>query len=649
MRSILSSFTSCLLIACCMPAFALHLTPYPVHITRENGIFTLNKNTSIYLNTKDAEAVGRLLAKRLRLVTGYALPFTRYKKKNEIALQLSSKCSVAYPEGYLLSVEPAGIQIEAQKPAGLFYGIDTLYQLLPVSVMSSTAQHKTHWQVRCVRIADWPRFSWRGLMLDSARHLQSVQFIRQTIRRMAYYKLNTLHWHLSDGQGWRLQLNGYPALTSTGAWRIDNGKRYGGFYTESEVRELTAYAKARFIRIIPEIDMPAHCQALLASYPQLGCTSGPFHVLSLAPSEGTDDVIDPAKASTYQLLEGILTKLMRLFPSHILHIGGDECPVSQWQEAPDCLALMKRKGMTNPYQLENYFANKLAAFLQQNGWQMEGWNELLYTGPLPQGVIVQQWNSPDAAVQAIQQGHAVVSSLTHYAYFDYSYDTTTLGRVYRFNPMPAGLSPKQKKLLLGPEACLWTETKPTDSVADSFIWPRLLAIAEAGWTPQAEKNWKRFVKSLTASQYARLALMGVDAPRGVEELLADSNFTPHVTVAQWLPAQMSEKWETLTWNITASIHKSGRYRMHLTYTQGGDGIHIKSVELRQNGQRISIDQHAGWAGDVSHSNDYIINIPAYQPGEQYTLSVQLRCDGGVDSQGKLVMYGPDPAVKGETG
>lgn len=646
----------CLLLVVATPMAAtgaalppIALVPQPARLVQTGEMFVLGPKTVITASPpKDASAIVGMLAERLRAATGYPLPIIAARagapsRDNAIVLTTSEADPALGKEGYALTVTGQGVIIRAPQSAGLFYGTQTLRQLLPPDIESGTPTLQTAWPVPGVRIWDRPRFPVRGLMLDSARHLQSVPFIERTIDRIAYEKLNTFHWHLSDNQGWRLEIKRFPKLTQVGAWRDEGGQRYGGFYTQAQVREIVAYAAARFVTIVPEIDMPAHAVAALASYPEIGCTPGPFTVLKMG--QGTNDVMCPGKPATYAFVEGVLTEVMGLFPSQAIHIGGDECPKAEWKASPECQALMRQEGLKDETALQNYFTRRIAAFLAAHGRRLQGWNEIRQGGPLPADVIVQQWNDPQAAAAAARAGNDVVASLSSYVYFDYGNDVTPLQKVYAYDPMPAGLDPAQAGHILGPEACLWTESKPTDAVADEYLWPRLTALAEVAWSPLPH-DWPDFRARLLAGHYERLARMGLGATdknpwQDVRQALVDrSDFDWGVRVGGWEPAQMSEQWKIVDWDITRSVQGPGMYQLRLNYEAGAHALATSLVELLQNGKSVAQDTHDGWAGGASRNRVYRLMLGTYDPAAHYAVRVRLRSDGGTDSRGALWLTVP---------
>lgn len=389
-------------------------------------------------------------------------------------------------EGYTLDVEPNGIIIRAATEAGLFYGLQTLCQMVGADG-----------EVPLAHIADRPRFAHRGLMLDGGRHMQPIAFIKSYLDRMAELKLNRFHWHLTEDQGWRIQIDQYPELTRTGAFRTRDGQRYGGFYTKEQIREVVAHAKSRFITIVPEIDMPGHMQAAVASYPNLGCTG---ETLPVRWDWGiSDEVLCAGQESTYEFCEKVLDEVIDLFPdSPVIHIGGDECPKGRWKACPKCQEKIKSLGLKDEHALQLHFTARMARYLESKGRRLQGWNEIMEGGDLPPGVIVQQWNAPAAATQAANAGLDVVVSPTSHSYFDYPYSRIWVRKVYEFEPVPADLPGELHPRILGPQGNLWTEHLETSADVDYMTWPRAVAMAEVGWSVPERKSWDDFRKRCEA-------------------------------------------------------------------------------------------------------------------------------------------------------
>ncbi len=393
--------------------------------------------------------------------------------------------------------------LKAKTEAGLFRGIQTLLQLIPLPDSSSAGK----FEIPACKIVDYPRFAWRGLNLDCVRHFMTKDFIKRYIDLLAYYKFNVFHWHLTDDQGGRIEIKKYPKLTEVGAWRKEaDGQIYGGYYTQKDIKEIVAYAKSRFITVVPEIEMPGHCEASLASYPENACVPGPFEV-------GTQwgvykDIYNPAKKSTFTFLDNVLDEVLKLFPSHYIHIGGDEVPKVEWKENAACQNLMKAKGLKSEEELQSYFIRKIQKFLESKGRQIIGWDEILEGKGPDAGGVVESWRGIDGAIQAAKNGHSTILAPGGYTYLSQDADVLSLDTVYSFDPMPPGLTPEQQKYVLGTEASMWSEHAPQETV-DSKMFPRLLAIAEDAWTNPDSKNFPNFYKRLQV-QYHRLAYLGVD-------------------------------------------------------------------------------------------------------------------------------------------
>jgi len=404
-------------------------------------------------------------------------------------------------EGYILDTTGGAIRIYAHKPAGLFYAQQTLEQLLGADRLTLPA----------VRITDQPRFAYRGLLLDSARHMQSIDYLKRTIDLLAHYKINRLHWHLTDDVGWRVEIAKYPKLMEVGAWRGEGEKRYGGYYTKAQLKDLVAYAVERHVTIIPEIEMPGHAQAAVASYPEISCRNEPVPVL--AEFKQSYETLCPSNEATYAFVAGVLDEVCEVFPSPVIHLGGDECPRTRWKECRLCQAMMKQNRWTSEDALQNYFSHRVADILRKKNRRMQGWSEVMAGGELPKDAIVHQWLDATAGAAAAKDGHDVVVSQHEWLYFDYDYTRTPMRKTYSFDPMPPGLSSEHQQRILGAAACLWTENRPTELACDDFLWPRMLAVAEMAWTPQESRDWNDFVTRLDAGGYQHLARRGLGADR----------------------------------------------------------------------------------------------------------------------------------------
>jgi hexosaminidase len=504
-----------------MPA----VIPLPQKIELHDGTFKLTATTRVYVDS-GSRVTGKFLTDGLRPATGY--PFktsTKYFGSTAIPggilLTTKNADSNLGPEGYELTVVSNSVVIRAPAPAGLFYGVQTLLQLLPPEIFSTNPVKNVAWQMPCVRIEDWPRFKWRGFMLDVSRHFFTKAEVETLLGAMAMNKMNVFHWHLTDDHGWRIEIKKYPGLTEVGAWRpgVSFGfatnsttaygpdGRYGGFYTQDDIRDVVKYAAARHITIVPEIEMPGHSLAALAAYPQYGCTSGPFEP---AMTNGIfNGIYDPAKEQTFQFLADVIAEVAPLFPGKYVHIGGDEVPKETWQKSADCQALMKREGLKNEDELQNWFVRRIEKIVSANGHAMIGWSEILQGG-LAQNTAVMDWKG--VAKDAAAAGHDVVMTPTSNCYFDFYQSSNrvaepraatwcglqmlSLSQMYAFNPMPTNVPPELQMHVIGAQGNLWTEWVPNLKHMEYMTFPRACALAEVTWSGQDSRNWDDFLRRL---------------------------------------------------------------------------------------------------------------------------------------------------------
>ena len=508
------------------------IIPAPAKMETHEGVFQLNSKTRICTD-RASRATGEYLAERLRKATGYPIEISS-RKPEAGAIQITTQDANAAlgDEGYELNVTPTSAVIRAPKPAGAFYGAQSLLQLLPPEVFGETKSEGVAWQMPAVTIEDQPRFKWRGLMLDVGRHFFSKAEVERYLDTMAVHKLNTFHWHLVDDQGWRIEIKKYPKLTEVGAWRSGVGfglkkedsiaygsdGRYGGFYTQKEIREVVAYAAKLHINIVPEIEMPGHSVAALAAYPQFSCSGEPR--TTDAAAGVNHGIYCPARPETYQFLQDVLTEVMRLFPSPYIHIGGDEVPKANWKKCERCQALIKSENLRGEHELQSYFVQRMEKFVSSQGRHLMGWSEIR-EGGLAKGAAIMDWIGGGA--EAAAEGHDVVmspASPVSYAYFDYyqSKDTQSepkaiggflpLERVYQFEPIPAALKPELQPHILGAQGNLWTEYIATAACLDYMTYPRACAMAEVTWSPKAARDWDGF-NSRLQTHLRRLKYAGV--------------------------------------------------------------------------------------------------------------------------------------------
>jgi len=498
----------------------ISIIPKPVKIVENPGKFILTKSTVIMAESA-LENIVNYLKILLQPATGFELQFQDIsdgdKASNTIVLKINGKLSNLGSEGYVLKVNQERIIIEGVESVGVFYGVQSLRQLLPVEIESPTVVKDKDWSVPCVEIEDYPRFKWRGFMLDVGRHFFDKTIVKKMLDLMVLHKMNTFHWHLTEDQGWRVEIKKYPKLIEIGSKRKEtqlggifgkeyDGKPHEGFFTQEDIKEIVSYASERFIKVVPEIDMPGHIKSALAAYPELGCTGGPFEVSTKFGIR--KDVCCVGKDSTFEFLENVLDEVMDLFPSQIIHLGGDEVPKARWKECPDCQARMNKEGIEDEKELQDYFTNRIVNFISSRGRIAMGWNQVL-SDTLKEDVIGQYWMFKKKQVQEhLKKGRKIVMSDYFHTYLDYSYIMTPLRKTYLYEPVPKKLEEEKHSNVLGIETPLWTEWVESMKRFGWQTFPRFTAGAEVGWTPKRGKNFKSFKKRLNF-MLARLDFLGM--------------------------------------------------------------------------------------------------------------------------------------------
>ncbi len=488
------------------------LIPRPIRAIIQPGSFSIDANTLIVIDTGLAApvATAEYLAEMIARVSPFSPRVERIPEgaapAKSITLVRTPPTAESIPESYTMRIYPGGIRISASDEAGAFYAVQTLRQMLPARFESTEGKDTVRsWTLPSAMIQDKPRFQWRGLLLDCCRHFMDVDFVKRTIDMLAMLKMNRLHWHLTEDQGWRIEIKKFPALTSVGAWRKEkDGSTYGGFYTQEQIRDIVQYAARRHVTVVPEIEMPGHALAALAAYPGHSCTGGPFEV---ANDWGVfKDIYCAGKDETFRFLEAVLTEVLDLFPSRYIHIGGDEAPKYRWQNCPDCQARMRDEELKDERALQSWFIGRIGAFLQERGRRLIGWDEIL-EGGLPEGATVQSWRGMEGAEAAVRAKHDAIVSPTSHAYFDYDVATTDLEKVYSFEPIPLDLSPTEAARILGGECNMWTEHAPQE-VVESKVFPRILAMTEVLWSTAQMRDFQHF-HDRVQRYYPRLDTLGV--------------------------------------------------------------------------------------------------------------------------------------------
>ena len=498
----------------------ISIIPKPVKLDEKPGKFVLTKNTAIEAEPA-LNKIANYLKTLLQPATGFNLQVRGIsngdKASNAIILKINSKLGDLGPEGYTFKANTERIIIEGFEASGIFYGVQSLRQLLPVEVESASIVEDKEWKVPCVEIEDYPRFKWRGFMLDVGRHFFDKDVVKKMLDLMALHKMNTFHWHLTEDQGWRIEIKKYPKLIEIGSKRKEtqlggilskeyDGKPHEGYFTQEDIQEIVSYATERFIIVVPEIDMPGHIMSALASYPELSCTGGPFDVSTKFGIR--KDVCCVGKDSTFEFLENVLGEVMDLFPSQIIHLGGDEVPKARWEECSDCQARIKKEGLEDEKELQDYFTNRIVDYIASRGRIAMGWNQVL-SNTLKEDVIGQFWMFHKKEVlEHLKRGRKMVMSGYFHTYLDYSYIMTPLRKTYLYEPVPKKLEKEKHANVLGIETPLWTEWVETLKRFGWQTFPRFTAGAEVGWTPKRGKNFKSFKKRLDV-MLARLDLLGM--------------------------------------------------------------------------------------------------------------------------------------------
>ena len=519
---------------CLAPARTISVIPRPVQTRMQEGDFRLTPATAILVDEYSTYE-GQQLSDMLSPATGFPLKVRRASKAGDPVIEIKRDPSLGKleEEGYQLAVTPRRVTIIAPGSAGLFYGFQSLRQLLPPEIFHQTRIAQVEWTIPCVQIIDYPRFGWRGVLLDSVRYFVPKEFVKKFIALLALHKMNCFYWHLTDDQGWRIEIKKYPRLTEVGAWRKEtmigrleddnvgnlkfDGKRHGGFYTQNDIREIVEFGRIRHVNIAPDIEMPGHAQAAIAAYPELGNTGKPIEV---GTTWGISENIFNVNESTIQFLQNVLTEVLDLFPSQFIGTGGDEVPKTQWKTSPEAQARIKELGLRNEEELQAYFTHRMDQFLTSKGRRMI-WDEDTMKGGLAPSALVMPWRGEKAGIAAIRAGHDVVMAPDEFTYFDYyqSEDTAKeplaiggylpLEVVYNYEPIPEEIPQELARHVLGAQGNLWTEYIPNPRLLEYMAFPRVSALAEVTWTPRDKKDYAEFLERLPY-HLQRLSILDVN-------------------------------------------------------------------------------------------------------------------------------------------
>ncbi|UZR97496.1 beta-N-acetylhexosaminidase [Chondrinema litorale] len=515
------------------------IIPEPASLTKGNGSFEINKSTKIYFQAghEELSKIAETFSGKLEKAAGFALQIEASANatdvsENSILFTTESADASLGGEGYTLDVTKTGVVAKAIEPAGIFYAMQSIKQLLPPEIESTKQVNDISWRLPVVSVKDTPRFAWRGMHLDVSRHMSSVEFVKKYIDNMAMHKLNTFHWHLTDDQGWRIEIKKYPKLTEIGAWRDEtlvghagstkyDGKRYGGFYTQEEIKEVVDYAQKRYITVVPEIEMPGHATAAVAAYPELGVTGNRPDVVK---EWGVFLDIYGVQDETFEFLENVLLEVFELFPSKYIHIGGDEAWKDQWDNDPKVQAKIKELGLKDSHELQSWFITRMEKFINEHDRQIIGWDEILEGGLAPNAAVM-SWRGEEGGIEAAKQKHYVVMTPGSHVYFDHFQGDpkfeplqfggfTTLEKVYSYNPTPDDLTDEEKKYILGAQANVWSEYLPTSEKVEYVVFPRMAALSEVVWSPLAKKSWETF-KEKIPEQLQRYDYRGINYSKSI--------------------------------------------------------------------------------------------------------------------------------------
>lgn len=530
----------------------VNIIPQPVEITELSGVFTLNKSSVITFNKAEGRATAEMLAQKISTPTGFSLK-VQEGKNGAIQLNINDVPNEKIgKEGYTFESNAKGVNISANTSAGLFYGIQTLVQLLPKEIEGKELV-KTAWTVPAVKITDYPRFAWRGVMFDVSRNFFSKEDVKKYIDQLARMKYNTFHWHLTDDEGWRIEIKSLPKLTQVGAYRVPRSGHFGdraipkegeaategGFYTQEDIKEVVRYAQERNVTIVPEIDVPGHSMAAIAAYPELSCNKNPKTFVNPGASiadwygNGTfkvlyENTLNPSDEKVYEFLDKVFTEVAALFPNPYIHVGGDECYKGFWAADEGCQELMRKLKIHHVEDLQGYFMNRLEKILKAKGKKLIGWDEILEGGISPEATVM-SWRGIKGGIEAAKLGHDVVMTPTTFVYIDYNQGENTVdppiyaglrvSKSYSFEPVPDGV---EAKYILGGQANLWTEQIPNLRYAEYMSYPRVWALADVYWSPKASKNWDNFSKRMEA-HFERASLAQVNFSRAVYDAIVKTS------------------------------------------------------------------------------------------------------------------------------
>ncbi|MFC1565148.1 beta-N-acetylhexosaminidase [candidate division KSB1 bacterium] len=636
----------------------VNIIPKPLQMDQANGVFLINKNTILFAGENEPGTAGaaNLLRGMIKKATGYDLQVRRSDERIEegILFSINSELTELGPEGYTLEVDSKKINLEAYDLTGLIYGVQTIRQLLPVQIESEQIATGIDWIIPCVRIKDKPRFSWRGYMKDVSRTFYSIDVIKKYLNAMALYKLNVLHLHLTDDQGWRIEIKKYPELTSNQTTvfheKYNEPAERNGYFTQDQIRDLVKYAAERNITIVPEIDLPGHCWPAMIVYPELSVnqkTDPPYVFPFLASwsywgNQRTPNTFDPTNEKVYEFIDGVFDEIIALFPSEYIHFGGDEVKFQVWDEAPHIQRYINDNGLNNNEGLQNYFVARVCDIIKSKGRIPIGWNDILEGDPEKiRGTAIMSWLGSNAIKEAAEKEFYTVATPTGYTYFDITQadrndgtmsdlayrNIISLDKILHYEPT-TGLEADQEKYVLGVQANMWTALPREVKDVNVQNFPRLLAIAEIGWSEKGTKDYDEFLNRLDA-HYPRLDEMKIDYYRKNGYI-----------AGTWSPDKIRAEYSVSEWDVTDKVYTDGRIIAGFFFTHGNNHLEIKKVELLENEEVISVDEHFGLADDFRGTHKtkpylYYLKVDSYNAKAKYTLRATVRGKDATDSYGNF--------------
>ncbi|RZK54337.1 MAG: beta-N-acetylglucosaminidase [Pedobacter sp.] len=634
---------------------ALQIIPKPSLIKEAKGTFLLTSRTTITYDNELAANKAKFLSGILRRSTGYKMPaiFAKHKSKNNIHISIS-QIKEKHKEAYELLVDNDAVIINAVDTAGLFNGFQSVLQLLPAGILSEKSIKRASWPIPAVSIEDSPRFSWRGYMFDVSRTFYSVSVLKKYMDVMSLYKLNTLHLHLTDDQGWRIEIKSHPELTSKKTTvfvgKQEQPAERSGYYTQEQIKDLVRYAAQRNITIVPEIDVPGHAWPIVITNPQLGVNKKltPDYVFPFLDSwqywgfQFTPNPLDPSKEEVYTYLADVFNEVADLFPSSYIHFGGDEVVHRLWESEPHIKAFMKEKGYTKIAELQSYFVGRIVEIIRKKGKKPIGWNDILDGADnLTKETAIMSWLGAKAVKNAASNGFYTVATPTAPLYFDITQhdrndgtmsdlaygNINSIDEILKYNPT-SGLTKEEEKYVLGVQANIWTALPQEVKDVNVQNFPRLLAVAEIGWNKEETKNTAEFEERLP-KHYSILDVLKIDY------------FTKGGYIAgKWKASDLSTNFKTLTWDVSKKVYANGRIMAGFFYTNGESSLKVKNVKLLENGKEISVDNHESLADKFRGTHKtksflYYLKVDNYKPNAKYTLSADVVGEKGTDSEGNV--------------